>query len=236
MSAYRIYCDESCHIERDGHSHMVLGAVWCPTDRVQEASSRLREIKVRHGLSPRCELKWGSVSPAKMAYFLDVLDYWADDDDLNFRAVVADKSQLRHDAFPGQDHEAWYYKMYFVMLRLLLKPPSKYEIFVDIKDTHSAAKLRKLEEVLCNDRYDFDRRMIRRVQAVRSHEVELIQLADFLIGITSYANRRLDSSPAKLKLVQRLRARTRLSLTKNTLPGATKINLLQWVGGGHGEH
>lgn len=230
MTEFRIYCDETCHVETDAESHMVLGAVWCPRERVKEATQRLREIKVRHGLSRHCELKWGSVSPSKLPYFHDVLDYWLDDDDLNFRAVIADKSQLCHDKFPNQDHESWYYKMYFVMLRLLLKPPSKYEIFVDIKDTHSAAKLARLEEVLRNDRYDYDHRIIQRVQAVRSHEVELVQLADFLIGVVSYANRDLNTSDAKCSLVARLRARTRLTLTKNTLPAATKINLLQWKG------
>ena len=31
-----IYCDESCHLEQDGQSLMVLGAAWCPTDKTAE--------------------------------------------------------------------------------------------------------------------------------------------------------------------------------------------------------
>lgn len=33
--------------------------------------------------------------------------------------------------------------------------------------------------------------MIRKIQQVRSHEVELIELADFLIGAVAYAHRDL---------------------------------------------
>lgn len=34
-------------------------------------------------------------------------------------------------------------------------------------------------------------KMIRKIQQVRSHEVELIELADFLIGAVAYAHRGL---------------------------------------------
>lgn len=111
-ATYNIYCDESCHLEHDGQPVMVLGAVWCPCDRVHEISVRIREIKARHGLSPKLEIKWEKVSPARKAFYLDVLDYFFDDDHLHFRALIADKTGLTHEGF-GQTHDTWYYKMYF---------------------------------------------------------------------------------------------------------------------------
>jgi len=27
---FNVYCDESCHLENDHQTAMVLGAVWCP--------------------------------------------------------------------------------------------------------------------------------------------------------------------------------------------------------------
>jgi len=30
---YNVYCDESCHLQNDGLSVMVLGAVWCPLEK-----------------------------------------------------------------------------------------------------------------------------------------------------------------------------------------------------------
>ncbi len=65
-----------------------------------EISIRLRELKVRSGLSPDFEIKWTKISPAKVDFYLSVLDYFFDDDDLSFRAlVVPDKSSLDHGSF-----------------------------------------------------------------------------------------------------------------------------------------
>jgi hypothetical protein len=103
-----IYCDESCHLENDHQRVMVLGALWCPKDRAPQAAERLREIKARHGLANNFEVKWTKVSPAKAQFYLDLVDYFFDDDDLHFRAlIVPDKNLLRHEKF-GQTHDDWY--------------------------------------------------------------------------------------------------------------------------------
>jgi hypothetical protein len=226
--AYNVYCDESCHLENDHQKAMVLGAVWCPTKKSHHISTRLRQIKVKHNLPPDFELKWTKVSPAKIDYYLEALDYFFDDDDLHFRAlIVPDKSLLRHEE-RGQDHETWYYKMYFDMLKVLLSPQDKYRIYVDVKDTRGGRKVNKLHDVLCNNMYDFSREIIERVQLVRSHEVEMIQLADLLIGIISYINRGLETSKAKVELIGRMRDRSGYDLTKTTLLRENKVNLLRW--------
>ena len=178
---YNIYCDESCHLENDHQRVMVLGAIWCPLEKTREISVRIREIKNRHEIKPDFEVKWTKVSPAQKEFYTDLIDYFFDDDDLHFRAlIVPDKSILRHDRF-GQNHDTWYYKMYFNMLKVILSPDAHYRIYLDIKDTRSAAKVANLHEVLCNNMYDFKRQIIERVQTVRSIEVSQLQLADLLI-------------------------------------------------------
>ncbi len=116
---FNIFCDESCHLEHDRQRVMVLGAVACPTEKAREIAVRIREIKEANGVSPRMELKWGSVSPAKFGLYRDIIDYFFDDDDLAFRAVVADKAKLDHDSF-GQRHDDWYFKTYFTLLSKML--------------------------------------------------------------------------------------------------------------------
>lgn len=225
---YNVYCDESCHLQRDGHSIMVLGAVWCPLDLSRAVAARLREIKERDGLPSTFEIKWGKVSPGKVRFYEDVLDYFLDDDDLHFRALIAThKGELNHAAF-GQDHDTWYYKMYFDLLKVILRPDSRYRIYLDIKDTRSAPKVRKLHDVLCHNAYDFKRDIIERIQTIRSHEAEHLQLADLLTGIVSYANRGLTTSRAKEALVRRLRRRTGYTLKQTTLLGEQKVNLFRW--------
>ena len=225
---YNVYCDESCHLERDRQPVMVLGAVWCPLEKSRETSVRIREIKTSHGLSPAFESKWTKVSPAKQAFYLDLLDYFFDDDDLHFRAlVVQDKSRLQHYLY-GQTHDTWYYKMYFDMLKAVLDPEACYRIYLDIKDTRSAAKITKLHDVLCNSMYDFGSQVIERLQTVRSHEAEILQLTDLLIGAVSYVNRGLQMNAAKLAVVERMRERSSYSLTKTTLLRENKVNLFMW--------
>ncbi len=232
MTTFNIYCDESCHLEHDHQQAMVLGAVMCPAERTREIAARLRELKVEHGLSPDFEIKWSKVSPGHEAFYRAVIDYFFDDDDLSFRAlVVPDKSILRHGEH-SQTHDDFYYKMYFDMLKVLLDPSCEYNIYLDIKDTRSAEKTAKLHDVLSNNMYDFRRRIIRRIELVRSEHVQQIQLADLLIGAVSYANRKLSSSKAKLSLVQRVRERSRYSLVQNTLLRERKTNIFVWRPGG----
>lgn len=226
---YNVYCDESCHLENDHQQVMVLGAVWCPLEKSREISVRLREIKAHHGLPPEFELKWTKVSPAKTRFYLDVMDYFFDDGDLSFRAlIVPDKSRLCHQAF-GQSHDDWYYKMYFDMLKVIFNPRPHYRIYLDIKDTRSAGKVAKLHDVLCNNFYDFSRTIIERVQNVRSHEVEILQVADLLIGAVSYVNRGLSGNAGKEALIARMRERSHYCLTKTTLLREEKVNLFRWL-------
>lgn len=226
---FNIYCDESCHLENDHQKAMVLGAVWCPLDKTREIAVRLREIKQKHGLPPHFEVKWTKVSPAGKTFYLDLVDYFFDDDDLNFRAlIVPDKSLLRHDAFPGQDHDLWYYKMYFDMLKVIFRPDARYRIYLDIKDTRGARKAAKLHEVLCNDRYDFSRQVIERLQLVNSHEIEQLQLADLLIGAVAYLNRALQGNAGKMAIIERMRQRSGYDLTRTTLLREEKMNIFRW--------
>lgn len=226
---FNVYCDESCHLVHDRQPVMVLGALWCLQDKTREIAVRLREIKAAHSLPPTFELKWTKVSPAKLAYYLDVLDYFFDDDDLHFRAWVAHKAGLRHADF-GQTHDDWYYKMMFGLLEPVLTPDAGFHLYLDKKDTRSAGKVAKLHDVLCNNRYDFKRTIVQRVQVVESHAVEQLQLADLLIGSVAYVNRNLNGSPAKNALIARIRQRSGYSLTQPTLLREPKLNLFVWKG------
>ncbi|WP_076418073.1 DUF3800 domain-containing protein [Colwellia sp. UCD-KL20] len=227
---YNVYCDESCHLENDGHKAMVLGGVWCPTDKRQEISNRLKEIKVKHGLGRDFEIKWTKVSKGKLAFYIEIIDYFFDDDDFHFRGlVVPDKDGLNHGEY-GQSHDEWYYKMYFVMLKSIFDPQAHYRVYIDIKDTLGAEKIESLHNVLCNNSWDFSRKMIERIQQIHSHESEQLQVADLLIGALSYLHRGLAENEAKLAIIKRIKDRSGYKLTHSTLIRESKFNLLIWQG------
>ena len=227
---YNIYCDESCHLIHDtvNSTAMVIGGILCPDNIKKEVASRLKEIKKRHGIAEHIEIKWNKVSPAMLGYYLDLVDYFFDNTNLHFRAVVIpDKSTLRCEDF-GHTPDDFYYKTYFNMLKTMLEPGSEYAIYIDIKDTRSQQKVEKLHEVLCNNSYDFNRHMITRVQQIRSHEVELMGLTDLLIGAVSYLHRGLTQSPTKLAIIDRIKKRSGYTLENSTLYREDKFNLLIW--------
>ena len=225
---FNIYCDESCHLENDHQPVMVLGAVWCPLENTREIGQRIKEIKQSHGIKPNFEIKWTKISPAKIELYIDVVNYFLENNNLHFRSVVvANKSKLQHDNFI-QTHDTFYYKMFFNLLKVIFEKHNSYHIYFDIKDTNSASRMAKLHDVLCNSMYDFDHEIIQTIQTVRSHEVQLIQLADVLTGIISYANRGLKTSAAKSSMVKRLQEGSGYTLTKTTLFKEDKVNLFIW--------
>ncbi len=230
-----IYCDESCHLENDGKQVMTLGALTCPLEKRKEISVRLREIKEKNGIPLSTEIKWTKVSPAKLDFYSQWIDYFFDDDDLAFRTVIIpNKRALDHTKF-NQSHDGWYYKMLFTLLKVILRPEDKHRVYIDYKDTHSGQKANQLHQVLCNSRYDFRQEIIEFVQPVDSAESELMQLCDLLIGVVGYHNRGLQGSAAKLALVERVKQRSGLSLDRNTLLAAHKVNILKWEGMQNGE-
>lgn len=239
--AFNIYCDESCHLENDGLRVMVLGGVWCPTEKRRAIAIRIREIKARHRLPAHFEIKWTKVSPAKKDFYLDLVDYFFDDDDLRFRGIlIPDKGVLDHASY-GQSHDDWYYKMFFRLLEPIIDPKCGHYIYLDIKDTRSERKRARLEQILRSSRYDQAGRIIRRVQQIRSHESEILQLADLLIGAVSFFNRRPgpatgDPSMARISaakdwLVNRIHKRSGKRLDQSTWLRESKFNLFRWEGG-----
>lgn len=229
-SRYNIYCDESCHLPFDGQKVMVLGAVKVPEAKVPEVALRLREIKAAHDLHPNAELKWGKVSPGYAALYERVVDYFFSEDALTFRGVVAHKQGLNHDAFQ-QSHDDWYYKMYYQLLSNLLESQNEYRVYLDIKDTRGGPKVRHLHEVLCNGMYDFNEESLQRIQTVRSHEVQALQIADILAGALGYANREIaEPSETKLSLVRSIAKRSGKNLTHSTPPREAKFNIFHWTG------
>jgi predicted nucleic acid-binding protein len=221
---YNIYCDESCHLEHDRQPIMVIGGVWCPKNRVKENSERIRDLKNKY--NSRGELKWVKVSESRQDYFLELVDYFFTTPYLNFRCIVVDnKSKLDHKYFNQGSHDSFYYKMYFYMLRHILKSEYRYNIYLDIKDTRSAQKLVKLKEVLCNNVNDFTQQMIRNLQNIHSHESEVLQLADLLIGAISYHNRNLSDNITKKKVIERIMQYTGQDLRHSSPPWVNKFNL-----------
>lgn len=228
VQLFNLYCDESCHLEHDQQRIMVLGAVTCPAAEARRIARSIRVLKDKHGLARNFEIKWSKVSPAKMDFYRDLIDLFFEEKSLRFRAlVVADKSRLRHEDY-DQDHDTWYYKMYYYMLLPLLRAQARFRIYLDIKDTRSEIKVQRLGKFLRSHLADGTGSILENIQQIRSHEAVQMQLADLLIGLVGYRNRGLDSSAGKRALVDRFHFHFPHEITRSTSYGSSKVNIFVW--------
>jgi hypothetical protein len=222
-----IYCDESCHLEHDKQTAMVFGCIWAPKEIVPEMSIRLKELKADYRTAG--ELKWTKVSPKNLGFYLSLVDWFFAEKEIHFRTlVIPNKGALDHGTYNHGSHDEFYYKMYFSLLNKVLSPDKAYNIYLDVKDTRSRFKVRKLREVLCLDKYDFTGQMIQQIRSIRSHDAQLLQIADFLLGAVSYRHRFLDSSEAKKSVVARIEHHLKRDLLQKTSLYEKKFNVFIW--------
>lgn len=225
MEKYNIYCDETCHLEHDNERVMVIGGIKCPKSSRKAIIDCIYHIKENFNIPKMAEIKWNKVSTCNLDYFKNLVDLFFDTQDLQFRAVVVDKSKLDHERF-GQTHNEFYYKMYYYCLIRLVDTQAENYIYMDKKDTKGTNKIMKLKEIISRKNHDFDQSKIVRMQCVNSEELPILQLADLLIGAVGYHNRIIiNPSKAKLELVQYIQYRSSYSLEKSTYPSEQKFNL-----------
>ena len=228
---YNVYCDESCHLQKDNSPVMVLGAMYAPKEKKGQIYTDIRAIKEKHGLNSRFEIKWTKVSESKIDFYLDVLDYFWKNDDLHYRGLVATgKNDLDHKKFNDGDYDLWYYKMYFRMIDPIICQEDEYCILLDIKDTRGGKRVQKLKEVLCNNIYDFNGEVIKYIGQINSRDSEILQMADLFNGALTYHYRRLESAAepnnGKITFIRALNARQ--NIDRMTSRQASKFNLFVW--------
>lgn len=225
---YNIYCDESCHLENDKQNFMVLGGIICIKNARNIVKRDILEIKKKNNINANTEIKWNKVSPSKINYYKDLIDYFFDNEDLRFRALIIDKRQLKHEFF-NQTHDEWYYKMYYQLLQNLVEPKGENYIYLDIKDTKSAKKVEGLKKFLNFKMNEYDIEPIKHIQSINSLESVIMQLSDLLIGAIGFKNREMynskGASMAKVQLMTYIIEKSGYSLNKSTFLSEKKFNI-----------
>ncbi|MBP3766176.1 MAG: DUF3800 domain-containing protein [Bacilli bacterium] len=219
-----VYADESCHLEHDNVEFMVLGCIYCLKKDKNYISKKMKEIKKEYGLNSMTEIKWTKVSNNKIEMYKKMIDL-VYDSNLSFRGWIAhDKQSLDNDLF-HQTYDDWYYKMYYYLFNYIINESIiNYNLYLDIKDTRSSIKNEKLKQILTH----YNIYNINKVQAIRSDEVQLIQLADLIIGAISYKLRGLETSTAKLEIVNYIESKFGVNLLINSSSNQKKFNIFHW--------
>lgn len=225
---YNIYCDESCHLEKDKQRYMILGAIACEKSQRNRIRKDILDIKQKHGVGNYVEIKWNKVSNSKLDYYKELIDYFFENDNLYFRSLIADKTKLNHKKYM-QTHDDWYYKMYYQLLVNVVRPKVENYIYLDKKDSKSARKVATLKEYLGLKLADNDFEQLKNVQNIDSKESVIIQLVDLFIGAIGYINngryKEENASTAKSELMLYISKKSKYSLTKSTVLSEKKFNL-----------
>lgn len=147
---------------------------------------------------------------------------------LRFKAtIVINKKSLNHEQFNQGSHNNFYYKMFYYALRDFLISGNDYKIYLDYMDTQGRDKAAKLMDVLSNGKLG---NITIKAYIIRSHESQLIQLCDLLIGALSYVNRADIAHESKIKneLVDYLQLKLCRSLDIGTPPWEQKFNIFRF--------
>lgn len=213
---FNFYCDESCHLERDGINYMLISYTSCAYNQVKLHSENIRKLKLKY--YSKGELKWSALSKSRYLLYSELIDYFFATD-LQFRAIVINKSQIDNEKH-NQSHDDFYNKMYYQLIHKKISNEYNYNVFLDIKDTHSYKKARELHSFL-NKNYV----AVRHLQTIRSYESELMQLTDIIMGAISYNLRGLNKVIAKNKIIEKIKLHSNHSLTHSTEKNSSKMNL-----------
>jgi len=224
---YNVYCDESCHLEKDKSNYMVVGAVYNLEHNTSRIVKDIKLIKKKHGYPPNYEIKWTKLRKSNLDLALSLIDYFFNNDCLFFRGYIIDKTGLEHKKF-NQTHNEWYYKIFFRTLELLVDRFYYMNIFLDKKDTISNLSEEKLKIMLNYHARKIDAPGIKKIQSIQSHESQILQITDLLIGAIRYENEGLITSKTKEKVIDTIKKGSNLTLKHNTSRSKIKFNLFKW--------
>lgn len=224
---YNIYCDESCHLASNNSKYMLIGAVYCPKFKVKKVNEYINHLKNNYNLSNKIELKWNKVDKKTEKLYLDIINYFFNNDDLKFRVIVIDKTKLNHKKY-NQTENDFYHKAYYEMLKYIIIPGNSYNIYPDIKDTHSYYYHQITLNYLRIKMSDTNKKTIKKIQPIKSYEAPILQINDILIGALSYYYRNLSTNSIKLNIIHEIQRLYQNSFDISSSYSNTKFNIFIW--------
>lgn len=219
-----VYCDESrqelfAGKNRDGF--VVIGGLWLESARRQHLKARIGELRKCHHVHG--EFKWQKVSPSREPFYLDLVELFFGEP-MRFRAIVLAAQEMDAVRFHGADNELMFYKFYYQMLHHWILDQNIYRIFVDVRTNRMRGRVKTLEQVLGNANLTAE---IACVQALPSRELDIMQLADVLVGAVSFTFNGGGTSGAKRAVVARIEQHLEHSI-QPTSRADQKLNIFRF--------
>jgi hypothetical protein len=201
---FEVYCDEAnpdvFTSSKPRARHLMIGSLWLPAELRDQLKRQIWELRAAHCVWG--EIKWTKISTSRIDFYQALVDLFiGHGDSLRFRCIAVDHTQVDmglHD----NDGELGFYKFYYQLLHHWILDFNEYRIFCDLKTNREPTRIPILRDCLSSANLSST---IADIQSLRSSEVVLIQLCDFLLGAaSSRMNGTLNAGGAKSMVVERL--------------------------------
>lgn len=230
MKEFKIFCDESNHLSYKDNPTLcskviVLGALKVPSSEIIKINKTIKYLK--HKYKYNKEIKWTKLNLSQKGFYDELLEFFFSSVYMWFKAVlIPNKTILQHDIYNQGDHDLFYYKMYYQALHNLIDIDTKIKIYLDYKDTKSGDKIKGLEKVLFNK---FKQSVNIKIFTIQSHESNIVQLVDLLIGAISYKARNDIEHVSEIKnyIINKIETLANIELDAGTPPWENKFNIFR---------
>jgi hypothetical protein len=226
---YEIYCDESqpdvfWSKSNKKAKYLVIGGLWLPAELRQEIKESISKIKKEHEFPH--EIKWRKAHAKTEQFFKALIDLFISyGNQIRFRAIVVEADKVNMVKFHQDDRELGFYKFYYQLIKHWITDFNEYHIFCDDKTNREPQRLEVLRRTL--DYSNITSNVIS-VQALPSKEVDLIQLADLLVGmISSKMNETIGPDRIKTKLIKHLEDQLGDRKLGPTIRSESKFNIFK---------
>lgn len=225
---FKIFCDESCHLQHDNCNVMVLGALFCPEEDFLHVNKHIKWLRNIHNY--KTELKWTKLISMQEKFYYELLNFFFESP-LRFKAtIVLNKNKLNHERYNNGSHGIFYYKMFYYTLRDFIETNSSYKIYLDYMDSLGGEKVKTLNNILIHEsiKREIDANISSYI--IRSYESQLIQLCDILIGAITYKNRSDIPKDSKTKniIIDFIEHSLCRRLNSSTPPWEEKFNIFMF--------
>jgi len=199
---FEVYCDESrpdlLSSKKASARFMVIGSIWLRADDRATFKEDIYDLRNKHKVGG--EFKWQKVSPSRLDFYKDLTAWFnATGDRLRFRCIAVEQSQVNLKLYHENDQELGFYKFYYQLLHHWILDCNEYSIFVDFKRNRLRDRHAVFQRCLSWSNLSS---VVNSVQAIRSEESMLIQLADVLTGLAAYRlNDQINGNSAKFMLL-----------------------------------
>ncbi len=230
-----IYCDESHPNQFDGQDFMVLGALICDKRKYNDIKVNIQKIRLKHQLGFDYEFKWQKVNRKRLAFYIELIDFIADCDDLRLKINFAMGKRILDFNYDGYNYDKWYHLMYYYMLKNFIDyhkevcENKNFVLLIDKRDTHSQKNYEKIATQLNRRFFRSKNKHSFKAVACESREFLLIQCVDIIIGAISYYHKRNYVNKPKTDLMRYIMNKFGIDFEKTTpIEKSDKVSFFIW--------